>query len=125
MMDPVRVLAWTLQADVEFDFTLGEGLAGGAVGTFLTTLIVGAIPVAVAPAHVEGMTETVLEEPVGSAIAFLAIAERLVDRGDDWLKPLLVAAAMNGGLALTGIGWIVGFAVGATGFGAVLHDRYG
>jgi hypothetical protein len=42
---------------------------------------------------------------VGAAIAYLVIAERLVGReGDEWGKPLLVAAALNGALTLTGIG---------------------
>ncbi|WP_436930076.1 hypothetical protein [Halosimplex halobium] len=61
---------------------------------------------------------------VGAAVAFLAVAERLVDReGDDWLKPPLVAAALNGGLVLTDVGGILAFCVGAAGFGAVLEDR--
>jgi len=59
---------------------------------------------------------------VGASIGFLAIGERLVGREDGWLKPLLVGAAINGGLALTGIGGLVSFAVGAAGFGAVLVD---
>lgn len=58
----------------------------------------------------------------GAAIAFLAIADRLVGRADGWLKPLLVAALINGGLTLTGIGGLVSFAVGAAGFGALLRD---
>lgn len=169
MIERAYWVSWrVLQADFDVDVTLGEGLAGGAVGTFLTTLIVGGILVAVLPAYTERMMETVLEEPVdsfvygvaslvfvalavlvlvftvvgvivaiplivltylvwavGSAIAFLAIGDRLVDRGDGWLKPLVVAAAMNGGLALTGVGVLVAFVVGAVGFGAVLQDRYG
>lgn len=61
---------------------------------------------------------------VGAAIAYLAIAERLVRREDDeWLKPLPVAAALNGGLTLTGVGGIVAFCIGAAGFGAVLEDK--
>ncbi|AQL44427.1 hypothetical protein BV210_01205 [Halorientalis sp. IM1011] len=59
---------------------------------------------------------------VGSAIAFLAIAERLLDADDGWLKPLLLAGALNGGLTLTGIGGLVAFCIGAAGFGAVLRD---
>jgi len=63
---------------------------------------------------------------VGAAIAYLAIAERLVGRdGDEWAKPLLVAAALNGALTLTGIGGLVAFGIGAAGFGAVLKDRLG
>lgn len=59
---------------------------------------------------------------VGSAVAFLTIGERLVGRGDGWLKPLVVGAAVDGALALTGIGGLVSFAVGAAGFGAILRD---
>ena len=58
----------------------------------------------------------------GASVAFLAIADRLVGREDGWLKPLLVAALINGGLTLTGIGGLVSFAVGAAGFGALLRD---
>jgi hypothetical protein len=61
----------------------------------------------------------------GASVAFLAIADRLVGREDGWLKPLLVAALINGGLTLTGIGGLVSFAVGAAGFGALLRDWQG
>jgi len=60
----------------------------------------------------------------GSTIAFLAVADRLIDRADDeWLVALLVAAGINGGLVLSGIGSIVAFCVGAAGFGTVVR-RY-
>lgn len=59
---------------------------------------------------------------VGAAIGYLTIGDRLVGRGDGWAKPLVVGAAINGALALTGIGGIVAFAIGATGFGAILRD---
>jgi len=143
------------------------GVGGSAVGAFLTTLIVGAILVALAPEYTRRMMADVTEEivesfvygfvallalvvltvllvitilgivlavpliviaslvwAVGAAIAFLAIADRLVGSDDGWLVPLVVAALINGALALTGIGGIVSFAVGATGFGAVLRDRF-
>jgi hypothetical protein len=139
-------------------------LVGGAVGAFLTTLVVGAIMVALAPEYTERMMAQVRSEPlacagyglvslvfvvlvtvvlvitiigillaipfallagltwaVGAAVAFLAIAERLVGHEDGWTKPLVVAAALNGALALTGIGGLVAFGVGATGFGAILR----
>lgn len=38
-----------------------------------------------------------------------------------FLTTLIVAATINGGLTLTGIGGIVTFAVGTTGFGTVLR----
>ena len=150
------------------DVDLVFGLGSGAAGAFVSTLVVGAILVALAPDYVERMMDTVREDPltsflygllamvlvvvlivalvitivgillvpilglvvgllwaVGAAIAFLAIADRLVDRGDGWLKPLLVAAAISGALTLTGIGGILSFAVGAAGFGAILSDRFG
>ncbi|WP_276260338.1 hypothetical protein [Haloglomus litoreum] len=150
--------------------TPGVGdVVSSAIGAFITTLVVGAILVAVAPGYVERMMDTLVDEPVGSfvyglvcllglvlvvfvlfitiigilvaiplaiiagiawavgaAIAYLVIAERLVGReGDEWAKPLLVAAALNGALTLTGIGGLVAFGIGAAGFGAVLRDRLG
>ena len=139
-------------------------LLGSAVGAFLTTLIVGAILVAVVPDYTRERMAEVLDEPIGSflygvaalialfvaivvfvitligipiaillallayvlwavgaSIAFLAIGDRLVGHGDGWTTPLLVGAAINGGLTLTGIGGLATFAVGATGFGTVLR----
>lgn len=163
-------VAATAQADpgVNVDIGTTNGLLGGAVVAFLTTLIVGAIMVAVAPEFTERMMGDVLEDPIGTfvygivslvalgllillllvtivgivvaiplflvvylvwgiggAIAYLAIADRLVDRDDGWLKPLLVAAAISGGLALTGIGGLLGICIGAAGFGAVLRHYFG
>jgi len=59
---------------------------------------------------------------VGATVAFLALSDRLVGRDGSWLKPLVVAAGLNGGLALTGIGGLVSFVVGAVGVGCVLRD---
>jgi len=59
---------------------------------------------------------------VGAAIAYVAIGDRLVGHEDGWLKPLLVGAAINGVLVLTGIGGLVSFVIGAAGFGAVLRS---
>lgn len=141
-------------------------LGGGATGTFLTTLLVGAVMVALAPDYTERMMAEVRDDPVGTfsygiasllvvalvavllvvsivgflfvvpfvvlayllwavgaVVAFLAVADRLVGRDDGWLVPLVVAAAINGGLALTGVGGLVALCVGAAGFGAVLRDR--
>lgn len=141
-------------------------LGSSAGSAFLTTLVVGAIMVALAPDYTRRMMDTVREDAVGSfgyglvllvglvvvtvllavtiigivlaiplalvaslvwavgaAIGYLAIAERLVKPDpDEWLVPLLVAAALNGLLVLTGVGGIVSFAIGAAGFGAVLRD---
>lgn len=58
----------------------------------------------------------------GDAIAFLAIADRLVDSDDGWLVPLVVAGTLNGGLVLTGVGGIVAAVIGIAGFGAVVSD---
>ncbi|QLD87901.1 hypothetical protein HWV07_02145 [Natronomonas salina] len=141
---------------------------GSAVSAFLTTLVVGAILIAVAESYTEARMADVLEDPVesflyglvclvflilaiivlaftgiglvvaiplllvlflvlviGASIAFLAIGDRLVGHDDGWLKPLVVGAAINGALALTGIGGLVSFAVGAAGFGAVLKQYLG
>lgn len=171
----MTLASWTLwghAAGMEHGFDLhvdlGAGLGGGAVGTFLTTLVVGAILVAVVPEYAEGKMAAVLSEPidcflygvvalvglafaifllaisvlglllviplvigatlvwsVGAAIAFLAVADRLLEDREGWLQPLLLAAGLNGGLALTGIGAVVGVVVGAAGFGAVLRGRLG
>lgn len=161
----VALQAVELPSNADVDVVSGVG--GSAVGAFLSTLIVGAIMVAIAPGYVERMMGRVRDDPVtsfvygivcillaavlifllvitlvgilvvpivvvvaavlwavGGAIGFLAIADRLVDRSDGWLKPLLVAAALSGGITLTGIGGIVSFAVGAAGFGAILSDRF-
>ena len=160
----------TAQADPGVDIDIGttDGLAGGAVGAFVTTLVVGAIMIALAPAYTERMMADVLEDPVGAfvygiasllalalltvllvvtivgivvaiplvvvaylvwavgaAVGYLAIADRLVGRTDGWLKPLLVAAGINGALALTGIGGLVSICIGAAGFGVVLRDALG
>lgn len=159
-----------LQNGVDADTWLKEpsSLVGGAIGAFLTTLIVGAILVAVVPDYAERMIEEVPRDPftsflygflalillallivglvitiigilvviplvvvvylawaVGATLAFLAIGDRLVGREDGWTKPLVVAAAINGGLALTGIGGLASFLIGAVGFGAVLRDFFG
>lgn len=59
---------------------------------------------------------------IGATIGFMTIGARLVGREDGWVKPLAVGAAINGGLALTGIGGIVSFIIGAIGFGAIIND---
>ncbi|ELZ29119.1 hypothetical protein C475_02844 [Halosimplex carlsbadense 2-9-1] len=156
-----------LQVNVDIDLNPVANVVQGAVGSFLTTLVVGAILTAVAPEFLEDRMAAVVDDPVGSfvygflvliflalavlvlvitilgilvaiplvllayvvwaigaAVAFLAIAERFVDReGDDWGTALLVAAALNGGLVLTGVGGVLSFCIGAAGFGAVLEDR--
>jgi len=152
----------------DIDIAVGQGLAGGAVGAFLTTLVVGAIAVAVFPERTEALMAVVVEEPVesfvygilvlvglalvtvllfvtligivvavpllfvayllwavGATIAYLAIADRLVGHDDGWLSALLVAALLNGALAATGVGGVVGLAVGAAGFGAVVKPYLG
>jgi hypothetical protein len=172
-MNLVATASWLLlqlgdltnAVSVDVDLDPAVGLFSSAVGSFLLTVAVGAIMVALAPAFTESKMERIRAEPlgsflygftclvfvvlvtvvlvitiigilvaipfllatmaiwaVGSAIAFLAIAERLVDAEDGWLRPLLLAGALNGGLALSGIGWLLSFCVGAAGFGAVLRE---
>lgn len=165
-----RALRLIAQADPGINVDIGttDGLLGGAIGAALTTLVVGAILVAVAPEYTDRMMADVLEDPIGSfvygigsllaiailivalvitvlgivvavplfflaylvwavggAIAYLAIAERLVGRDEGWLKPLLVAGGISGLLAVTGIGGIVAICIGAAGFGAVLRESLG
>ncbi|QLG47411.1 hypothetical protein [Natrinema halophilum] len=150
---------------VNVDIGTTNGIFGGAVSAFLTTLVVGAIMVAVVPAYTERMMTVVLDDPIGSfaygilsllaigfvavvliltvigilvaapllilaflvwaigaAIAYLAIADRLVGREDGWLKPLVVAAAINGILVVTAVGGLLSICIGAAGFGAVLRN---
>lgn len=157
-----------VDSSIDLDVALGEGVVGGAVGAFLTTLVVGAIMIAVVPDYTERMIGVVLDDPVGSfvyglvslialvlltvllvitvigivvalplvllayvawaiggAIAYLAIADRLVGHEDGWLKPLVVGAAINGLLAVTGVGGLISLCIGAAGFGAVLGSRLG
>lgn len=161
-----RLASLVAQTDpgVNVDIGTTNGLLGGAIGAFLSTLVVGAILVAVAPDFTERMMGDVLEDPVGTfaygiisllalglvilllvitiigilfaiplifvaylvwaigaAIAYLAIADRLVGRNDGWLKPLLVAACLSGALAVTGIGGLLAVCIGAAGFGAILR----
>lgn len=165
---PILSLAGQVTPGANIDVTIGEGIAGGAAGAFLTTLVVGAILVAVAPDYTRRRMAAVLEDPVGTfvygivslvfvalvtlvlvvtivgilvaipfalaaylawavgaAVAYLAIADRLVGHEEGWLVPLLVAAGINGALALTGIGGIVAIGIGAAGFGAVLRSVLG
>jgi hypothetical protein len=85
--------------------------------TILLVITIVGILLAIPLAFIAGLAWA-----AGASVAFLAIADRLVGREDGWLKPLLVAALINGGLTLTGIGGLVSFAVGAAGFGALLRD---
>ncbi|MES3518307.1 MAG: hypothetical protein PPP58_11665 [Natronomonas sp.] len=146
----------------------GTSLIGSAIGSFVTTLVVAAILIAVAPGYTEARMGTVLERPIGcfaygivcvlvlvvvtillfvtivgillaipllllialvwaigAAIGYLAIADKLIGHEDGWLKPLLLAGAMSGGLALTGIGGLVSLCIAATGFGAILRSALG
>lgn len=170
-MTLVRILelhSEVLGPGFDLDIDIGTGLGGGAFGTFLTTLVVAAILVAVVPEYTESTMAAVISEPIdcllygilalvglicvlfllaitlvgllvviplvigatlvgaiGAAIAFLGIADRLLAEEDGWVKRSLLAAGLNGALALTGIGVFVGFAVGAAGVGAVLRAYLG
>ncbi|WP_227132680.1 hypothetical protein [Halorubellus salinus] len=167
-MDTLAVLSSTiLQAGGRFDPVGVDptvGLGGGAVGTFLSTLIVGAVLLVLAPDWTRSRMRDVARNPIGSfaygvvallvvmfavvvlfltvlgiplalllgfvlylawvvgaVVGYLAIADRFVDVDDDWVVALVVAAALNGVLTLTGIGALVSFCIGAAGFGTVLR----
>jgi len=62
---------------------------------------------------------------VGAAIAFIAIGDQLVGHDQGWTRPLVIGAAINGLLVLTGIGGFVSFLIGAAGFGAVIRGYLG
>ena len=163
---PARLGALVLQRGVDVPVrTPLFNVVGGAVGAFLTTLVVGAILIAVAPAYTERRMADLVAEPVGSfvygvvallalgfvilllfitivgilvaaplallawaiwavgsVVAFLVVADRIVGHEDGWLVPLLVGAGINGLLTLTGVGGILSFCLGAAGFGAVLRS---
>ncbi|MFB6146695.1 MAG: hypothetical protein ABEJ08_03310 [Halobacteriaceae archaeon] len=156
-----------LQTGPTVDVSTGSSVfdvAGSAVGAFVTTLVVGAILVAVVPEYTRGRMAALTDRPlgnlgyglaallavglltlllvltvigiflaiplllvayllwaVGSAVAFLAVADRFVGHEDGWASPLVVAAGFNGRLTLTGVGALVSLCVGAAGFGAVLR----
>ena len=160
----VGTVALIATEDPEINIEVTEGLGSGALGAFLSTLIVGVLLMALVPEYTDRMKQSVIDDPVqsvlygvffvlglvmlivalvltivgilvviplallayvlwavGSAIAFLAIGERVVD-SEDWRLPLLVGALLNGGLALTGVGGLFSFLIGAAGFGAVVRD---
>ena len=162
LLVPVDIV---LQAGVDLPQAGGRSLLTGGISSFFTTLIVGALLVAIVPDYTERMVAAAFDDPlssflygfgslvgllvvsvllvltlvgilvavpliivayvvwaVGATIGFLALSDRLVSRDDSWLKPLVVAAALNGGLALTGIGGLVSLVVGAVGVGSVLRD---
>ena len=167
-MDTLASLhAHVLQAGPPFDpggVDPTVGLGGGAVTTFLSTLVVGALLLVLAPAWTRGRMRRVAGNPLGSfayglvallaagivifllfvtvvgiivavplaivlylvwvvgaVVAYLAIADRFVDVEDDWVIALVVAAALNGVLTLTGIGAVLSFCIGAAGFGTLLR----
>ncbi|MFC6954176.1 hypothetical protein [Halorubellus litoreus] len=167
-MEPIPVVVSTvLQVGRPFDPVGVDptvGLGGGAVGTFLSTLVVGALLLVLAPDWTRSRMRDVARNPIGSfaygvvallvvifvvvvlfvtilgipfalllafflylawvvgaVIAYLAIADRFVDVDDDWVVALVVAAALNGVLTLTGIGALLSFCIGAAGFGTLLR----
>lgn len=95
-------------------------LVGVALLTVLLAITIVGIVVAIPLALVAYVVWA-----VGAAVAYLAIGDALVGHEDGWTKPLVVGAAIAGGLALTGVGGIIAFGVGAVGFGAVLQDYFG
>ena len=165
MFEPLSAVEFLQAApDLDVPVRTGVGLAGSAVWTFVTTVVLGAILVAISPEYTKARMADVVSTPLesvlygilallgvivlailfvitiigipiaiasvfaayllwifGAIIAYLAIADRLVGIDDGWLKPLLVAGAINGALVLTGIGGLVSFVIGAAGFGTVIR----
>lgn len=62
---------------------------------------------------------------MGATITFLAITDKLVGHDDSWLAVLVLAAAVNAGLVLTGVGGLVSVGAAAAGFGAMLNNYIG
>jgi hypothetical protein len=93
-----------------------------AIGLLALLLVVTLVGVLVA---LPLLIVAVLVWEFGSAIAFLAIADRLIGDDDEWLTAVVLAAVFHGALSLTGVGWLVSFCLGAAGFGAVLQEQFG
>ncbi len=53
---------------IEVQIDLVTGVLGGTVGAFFTTLVVGAILVAVAPEYTERMIDSIVEDPFGTFV---------------------------------------------------------
>jgi hypothetical protein len=111
-----RTMATVLDNPVEL-FLYGILFVVG-VGALAFLLVITVIGILVA---IPLLLVAVVAWVIGAAVADLAIADRLIGHEDGWLKPLVLAAALNGGLALTGIGALVALVIGAAGFGAVLR----
>lgn len=105
------------------DEPVGTFLYGVVCLVFLVLVtVVLAIPIIGLVVTVPLVLLSHLVWPAGSAVAFLAVANRLVGHGEGWTEPLLVAAGIDGLLTVAGVGGLVAFAVGAAGFGAVLLE---
>lgn len=117
----LQTVALVAQTDpgVNIDIGTTNGLLGGAVGAFLSTLIVGAILVAVVPEYTERMMAGVLDDPIGSfaygIVSLLAIG----------LLILLLAITVIGlilAIPLFFVAWLV-WAVGAAIASLAIADR--
>jgi hypothetical protein len=58
---------------------------------------------------------------IGTGIAYLAVGDGLVGRGDGWLKPLLLKSAINGMLVLKGVSGLLSLLICAADFIAVVR----
>jgi hypothetical protein len=96
-----------------FDIDITTGLGGGAVGSFLTTFLVGAILIAIAPAYVERMLDDIGEEPVESFAYGIAALLGLVVLTIALVIPLIVLAVVV---------WAVGSVIAFLAIGERLLD---
>lgn len=96
--------------------------------SLLTTVLVSVllfITYLGAPVAMVLLVVAIVAAVLGATIVFLAIADGLIGHDAGWLGPLLLAAGINGGLVLTGVGGLVTLGAAATGFGAMLNDYIG
>ncbi|QSG05373.1 hypothetical protein [Halapricum desulfuricans] len=94
-------------------------LTAGLVALLLSITVIAA------PIALVVLVASVVTAVLGATIVFLGTVGRLVDIDDHWLGTLVLVAALNGGLVLTGVGGLVSLGAAAAGFGAMLNDYIG
>jgi hypothetical protein len=116
LLSLTQVLAHPAATDgIDVDIDIATGLGGSAVGTALTTVLVGAVLIALAPNYVQRMTADIEAEPIESfvygimmlvALVLLTFALILTILGILLAIPLIFLAVI-----IWGVGSVIGFLV--------------